>query len=380
MRIMGPSDYFNSDKMLNLSGILVMLVVGALSVYVAQDSGTVLLVAALCGAVLLSFLMFTSNLIKSRVYLTGLFWAQGLCIFGLYFLVSNPIVAIFSIVWVVLAAELYGPKRASWLLLGGLCIFAVSLIYYWARPSLIEVLTSVAIYGLFQVFALSTTARAIRERQLREQTAALNRELMATRDLLSQSSAQSERVRIARDLHDILGHHMTALILNLEVANHKTEGDAQQKVEASLALAKLLLSDIRTAVGELREDDSIDLQQAIGKLVAEIPQLSIEVDFSQAPVIHKLEMAETLLRCTQEGITNVLRHSDASRCRVAIEKEGDKCVLSVADNGSGTAAIVPGNGLKGMGERVKAVGGELSWQQSASGFTLRVELATDAGE
>ena len=216
-------------------------------------------------------------------------------------------------------------------------------------------------FGLFQVFALSTTQRTIRERELREETGALNRELVATRELLSQTSAQSERVRIARDLHDILGHHMTALILNLEVANHKTEGEGREKVELSLALAKLLLSEIRTAVGELREDDVIDLQQSIGKLVAGIPTLEIDVDFSTAPPIRNVELADALLRCTQERITNVLRHSDATKCQIAIGLDGDKCVLTVTDNGKPGEEIEPGNGLKGMTERVGAIGGQISW-------------------
>jgi two-component system sensor histidine kinase DesK len=206
--------------------------------------------------------------------------------------------------------------------------------------------------------------------------------LVATRELLSQSTAQSERVRIARDLHDILGHHMTALILNLEVAKHSAEGKAQEKVEQSLALAKLLLGDIRTAVSELREDDTIDLQQSIGKLVADIPDLQFDIDFTGAPPIKHVELAETLLRCTQEGITNVLRHSDASECRISVTGEDGKCRLQVADNGTGNGnvnsnangEVDPGNGLKGMAERVSANGGELSWQKTKSGFSLQVEL------
>ena len=175
-----------------------------------------------------------------------LFWTQAVCIVALYFLVNNSLVAILSIVWMVQAAEFYGLKRATWLLLGSIAILTASQLYHRGGTETLDALVISAMFGLFQVFALSTTQRTIRERELREETGALNRELVATRELLSQTSAQSERVRIARDLHDILGHHMTALILNLEVANHKTEGEGREKVELSLALAKLLLSEIRT--------------------------------------------------------------------------------------------------------------------------------------
>ena len=290
-----------------------------------------------------------------------LFWTQAVCIVALYFLVNNSLVAILSIVWMVQAAEFYGLKRATWLLLGSIAILTASQLYHRGGTETLDALVISAMFGLFQVFALSTTQRTIRERELREETGALNRELVATRELLSQTSAQSERVRIARDLHDILGHHMTALILNLEVANHKTEGEGREKVELSLALAKLLLSEIRTAVGELREDDVIDLQQSIGKLVAGIPTLEIDVDFSTAPPIRNVELADALLRCTQEGITNVLRHSDATKCQIAIGLDGDKCVLTVTDNGKPGEEIEPGNGFKGMTERVGAIGGQISW-------------------
>jgi two-component system sensor histidine kinase DesK len=157
------------------------------------------------------------------------------------------------------------------------------------------------------VFAFSASQRAISERRLREETATLNRELLSTRELLSQSAAQGERVRIARDLHDILGHHMTALILNLEVANLKTEGDANDKVQQSLSLAKLLLGDIRTAVSELRHDGNINLEQSIAKLTDDIPDIEFKLDFSAAPEVKSLNLAEALLRCAQESITNVLR-------------------------------------------------------------------------
>ena len=216
--------------------------------------------------------------------------------------------------------------------------------------------------------------RNIRESQLREQTVSLNRELIATRELLSQTAAQSERLRIARDLHDILGHHMTALILNLEVANHFIEGKAQEKVQQSQALAKLLLSDLRSTVSELREETPIDLQQSIDRLTTGIPNFDIDVDFSNAPPVNDVELAEILLRCAQEALTNVLRHSTGDHCRIEMRDEGDHCTLSISDNGTSNRNIDAGNGLKGMTERAESNGGKLSWQQKEDGFTVQVTL------
>lgn len=208
---------------------------------------------------------------------------------------------------------------------------------------------------------------------MREETALLNRELVATRELLLQSSRQSERLRIARDLHDLLGHHLTALILNLEVATHLTEGKGQQKVEQALALGKLLLGDLRTAVSELREDDAIELLQALTTLVQDTPRLQIELAL-QTQTVNDVRIAETILRCTQEALTNCLRHSDATRCDIDLRSEAGSLTLTVQDNGSAVASIRAGNGLKGMAERVRQLGGAVMWLAGSTGFQLTVVL------
>ena len=85
---------------------------------------------------------------------------------------------------------------------------------------------------------------------------------MAT-ELLEISSRTTERLRIARDLHDLLGHHLTALSLNLEVASHLATGEANEQIEKSKAITKLLLGDVRDVVSRLRNDEPVDLGAAI---------------------------------------------------------------------------------------------------------------------
>jgi two-component system sensor histidine kinase DesK len=77
-------------------------------------------------------------------------------------------------------------------------------------------------------------------------------------------------------------------------------------------------------------------------------------------------------------VTNVLRHSDANRCHISMRGDEESCTLSVSDNGNSDAAIEPGNGLKGMRERVEARGGELHWQQNEDGFQLLISLKAEA--
>lgn len=382
---------FDSEKALNTSGILVILIVGSLGVYAESDSALWPLIAFLCVAILASFIACLVN--QNDAIQRLIFWVMALLIAAVFFLVELDIVAILTIVWIVIAAELYGPRRAAILALASMTLFLLSQIYHSGLENLLGSLVSAIIYSLLQIFALSMVLRAIRERKLHEEAALLNRELLATRELLSQSTAQAERVRIARDLHDILGHHMTALILNLEVANHSIQQStnsgaaktsdagleparvkAQEKVEQALALAKLLLGDIRTAVSELREDDSIDLLASIQKLTIGIPNLRFETDFGSAPQIRSVHLAEILLRCVQEAITNIIRHSGANRCQVVMAESDGQCLLVVKDNGASNIEVVPGNGIKGMEERLVAQGGSLDWEQNNEGFTLRIAL------
>lgn len=373
---MRSSALLSSERVADVSGVLVMLVIAILSVYMVYDaSPRWIIVAGLFLAQFLLFLLFLSGWgFNSRFRQELLMWLQAAVAVALYFLVDISFIAILGIIWIVQAVEVWGSRKATLLMFASISLFTVSQLYHWYDTQLLSAIVSSISLGIFQVFALAATQRAVRERLLREKTAELNRELITTRDLLSQSARQSERLRIARNLHDLLGHHMTALILNLEVANHCSEGKAKDKVEQSLALGKLLLSDIRTAVSELRDDELINLRQSIEKLIAQIPGLTFELDIASNIQINNLETAETLLRCVQEAITNVLRHSNASRCLIRIHTELGKLQLSVTDNGGIDSPLTPGNGLKGMSERVQQAGGKISWQHDGKGFDLKVSL------
>lgn len=362
-----------SEAALSLSGMLVTAVVGAVGAYSVSNSPQFVYVLVLA-AIQLALVVVAIRRSQARQIALVLFWLQALCIIALLFLVPSSFILILSIVLLVQAVELFGIRQSVLFLIASQFLFLGTQYFYHDSTDWLQVLVSVFLYGLLQIFSISMVQRAINERERREQVAALNRELISTRELLSQTAAQSERVRIARDLHDILGHHMTALILNLEIASHAVEGQPKEKVERSLAMAKLLLSDLRSTVGELRDESSLNLEESIRKLVADIPDFSIDVDFSSAPEINDVEIAETLLRCTQEAVTNVLRHSNADQCLIAMTGSTSNCTLLVSDNGKSAAEIVPGNGLKGMRERVRAKGGDLSWSQNAEGFQLRIEL------
>src|SRR5450631_4022573 len=104
---------------------------------------------------------------------------------------------------------------------------------------------SAVMYAVFQVFAVLMAATSLRERRLHEELAETNEELARAQGRLAESSRVAERLRISRDLHDLVGHQLSALALNLEVASHLATGPAGESVAQSRTIAKDLLHDVR---------------------------------------------------------------------------------------------------------------------------------------
>jgi signal transduction histidine kinase len=204
----------------------------------------------------------------------------------------------------------------------------------------------------------------------------LNSELRATRALLAESSRIAERMRIARDLHDLIGHHLTALSLNLEVACHLTNEAAAVHVRKAQSTARLLLADVREVVSELRQDDSIDLTQALRSLTEGVPGLNVHVVMPPRFSVEDPRRAQVLLRCAQEIITNTARHAGARNLWLNFAyADASLLGLHARDDGRGAEQVEPGNGLSGMRERLQEFGGSLTLDGGLSrGFALTVRL------
>lgn len=278
---------------------------------------------------------------------------------------------IYTIIWMAVASRLY-PERALWVLLAGIvAAWWVIMAVGWNESS--AVITAV-LYGTFHLFALLTARNAREAAEARDRAEFLNRELVATQHLLSEASRQSERTRIARDLHDLLGHHLTALSINLQIAERLAEGEAAEKIAESRALARLLLSDVRDAVSTLRDESGVDFERAMHLLVDKVPQLDIDLDIEAGLEIAEFEIAESLLRCVQEALTNTLRHAGANRSWIRVWEENGRVHLEIRDNGSSRPRVVEGNGLKGMRERLSRLKGSLDLDTVDDALRLRVMI------
>lgn len=261
----------------------------------------------------------------------------------------------------------------AWLILQHVALVPVFIQGQGFTP--IAAILQAALYIGFSSFTFMTGLVARQQAQAREEQRRLNAELRATRVLLSESSRMSERLRISRELHDLLGHHLTALSLNLEVAGHLTEGKAQEHVKQSHTLAKLLLTDVREAVSEMREEGGIDVNMAFNSLVDGVTALKIHLDLPETLQLDDPDRAHVLLRCAQEIITNTVRHSGADELWLRLTKMPDCVELFARDNGRGATSLAYGNGLRGMCERLAEFGGQLDIMNTAGqGLSLTAKL------
>ncbi len=233
------------------------------------------------------------------------------------------------------------------------------------------------LYVGFSSFVFVTSFVARQQAEAREEQRQLNAELRATRALLAESSRLTERMRISRELHDLLGHHLTALSLNLEVAAHRSEGRAREHVRQAQSLAKLLLTDVREAVSQLREDDALDIGLALRQLAIDVPGLEIDIDVPENLGIEDPARANVVLRCAQEAITNAVKHSGAAQLWLSVRQEQGGIAVHARDNGCGSDSTTAGNGLRGMRERLAHFGGTLNIESAQGrGFSLRAWLPT----
>lgn len=244
--------------------------------------------------------------------------------------------------------------------------------------STVDIVMSVLAFGNFQAFGALVVFAARGEAEARRELGVAHAELHATIALLEWTTAEAERLRISRDLHDLAGHDLTALSLELEVASHlTTEHAASVHVGRARSIAKGLLGTVRSAVGEMRTRPP-DLRKALEDLAAGISHVRVTVQMDQQVSLADAQVV-VVLRCVQEAVTNTLRHSTATAVGVEIHADAGATVVTVTDDGPGVDSVTPGNGLRGMRERFEAVGGDLQvHSRPGHGFTVTGRLPPNA--
>lgn len=355
--------------------------------YISLDRGVALLTWGLVSAACLFFLSQ-----RTATPITSLHWlsaATGFCVFMLGFhcatreqpyqrepltriawmaLQYSAILVIFllvpynfaAILMVLWAAQLpyFMPLNRA-IAASPLVVLPHFLVYqfYWQDS---YAWLSSALFWTFTIFSIVMMGTQLREAWARQREQAVNRELRATQALLAEASKQSERTRIARNIHDLLGHHLTALTINLQVAERLSSGEPQELIAKSRSISQLLLADVRQAVAELRDNADIDIAEALAALAVDIPGKDIQIDCQQTLNIQSVDIADAIIFSVQEALTNFLKHSTGDTFVARIQSDPSQLTVTIKDNGYINRQLQYGNGLTGLQERVAAAGGTVT--------------------
>jgi signal transduction histidine kinase len=263
-------------------------------------------------------------------------------------------------------------------------------------PDWIPFLQSALVFGSAVFFAAVFTNISIRDTRRREQIERLAAELEAANQALhtyaarvEELAALQERNRLAREIHDGLGHYLTAINVQAKVVETLIEQDA---AEARRALSRMqamileALADVRRSVAALRSDPALEksLPEAIQPLLEECRAAGLVTEFSQTGEASRLPavIELTLYRAVQEGLTNTRKHAQAQRVIVEISYLETGIVLHIQDDGAGSEASPEfprpekgSFGLFGLRERVLLLGGQMHVRTApGQGFTLEIDI------
>jgi len=277
---------------------------------------------------------------------------------------------------IIAAAQLVLLMPLRWAI-GWLVLFNGILLFNWwlltgaLWKSALELMPIIG----FQAFAGLTGYYSGMSERGREHLAQVNAELLATQRLLEESARSGERLKLSRELHDVAGHKLTALKLNLARLSRDPALAAREEVQVSTALADELLGDIRGVVSALRLHDGLELDAALRALARPVAGTRIEVEIEPGLRVESVAQAEALLRCAQEAITNALRHGRAGHIQLRCVRADGGLLLEIRNDGDTPRRIEFGNGLTGMRERLQAVGGRLDVEPAwPRGVQLRAWL------
>ncbi len=250
---------------------------------------------------------------------------------------------------------------------GALCLGGIAIAFQAADPGWhgrTEAVADVLMFAIGLVLAVAMASVAVEEQRQRGRVEASHARLRAYADQVADLSAAAERGRLARDIHDGLGHHLTAISVLLEKAEAYRDRDAAV-ADAAVADARRsahsALEEVRASVRTLRADAEPF------RLAAALDELALRSDRDQSIVVDiegdeggfARDVLVALFRAAQEGVTNARRHSGAGLVAIRLRLDEDRARLVVSDDGRGFTAA-EGAGLTGMRERLELVGGTLA--------------------
>lgn len=257
-------------------------------------------------------------------------------------------------------------------------------------------LTMLLPYGGGFIFFIAVSVSMIqqqRDRQRAErllaEVEAAHRQLQAYAVQIESLAVAEERNRLAREIHDSLGHYLTAITVQLEAAGKLSATQperAAQAIATAQGLARESLSEVRRSVSALRASplDTASLGKAIGEVAENLRAGGVATTFTIEGGAYPLPLQTktALYRVAQEGLTNARKHANASAVQVTLAYTPEQVTLTISDNGTGQRGEeVEGFGLLGLRERIALLGGLLeAGDCPEGGFQLRVEVPVEESE
>jgi len=288
---------------------------------------------------------------------------------------------IYGVAFVSALAMVAGTERRTWMPAafggGALMIGAQTTVYGWSLH--IFVLGAVWFVGT----ALFGEVARLRREQAR--TAQARSEFAErTREEETRRRLAEERLRIARDVHDVVGHSLATIALQAGVAEHLLDGrepEARVSMAAIRRLSREALGEVSAMLGVLRSDEAErsptpDLGQ-LERLIEDMRAAGLAVDLELEPAPVPEVVGGAAYRIVQESLTNVVRHAGPDACaQVKVATNGDGLEVEITDDGTGATDAPEGNGLTGMRERAAALGGsfEAGGAPGGQGFRVRALL------
>ncbi len=371
-------------KPADVVGILLLLACSQpalMSIYKGTMSGAEayiwLAAFAVFGIVFLADLAMRIVLDQSRAAAIWIFCALVVSAFVMLVLVSGLAKYAQSAILLLAAVRLprITSERGTWLTVGAIEILWLAILSW--QDSLAAVLGSGSAIAAALVYSVTFAQRELHEGAVRASLALANAELLASRELLAENSRSAERLRISRDIHDALGHHLVALSIQLDVASRRPPELAGPDIREAHAITRLMLSDVRDVVGTLRREASTDAAALIRPLCRNIGDLSVHLEVPEGALPVDAIRAEALVRCVQEVITNTLKHATARNLWITLAPVAGGMTVRTSDDGRGAQQVQPGTGLTGMRERFAQFGGEVEVTSNAGrGFVLQAFVPT----
>jgi len=355
---------------MNLAGLVTWLAV-ALSLRAEDGTHKPLMWALLLGYLLAVLAVDLVPRHRQRLGVALLLAVQAACALALVGLAPRGGTAPVLIVVLVAQLAMHYPPRITVpvVVTINVALYLILRAVGYGEPLIVTML-----YGGFQAFAAMTAHYARTAEHSRDSLSRVNADLLATRALLADSARDAERLRVARELHDVAGHKLTAMTLNLRALAADPTLAGRREVAIAQQMSAELLADIRNVVHALRDARGLDLRTALRALAAPMPRPTLALAIDDDVEVTDAATAEAVLRLVQEALTNSARHADADSVFVSLRRDGDRLAVTVEDDGRVRGTMHEGHGLTGMRERIAAAAGTMALSTNVHG-ALRIDAS-----